>query len=270
MKMTPMSMFFARTHAFSIDASFSDHWEELKDKILESSPTLYPLISSLSLEELEKADKKIRYTVWKYWNRAKFRATPFGSFAAFSILPLKEPCKGPILSENMQVHSFTDWPEKDRVLKRTEVILNSSRYQTNQEVRFIVFQDGQFTLASMAIFDELELIMEWAKQTITIADLCQKMQQKVDLHPKSTLSLLMQLIDMQLLFSDQQPNITGSDYFTRIKHVKQSPISYILSERQLIQGGINSDSIAAIPELINFLNAHLPNLNNKKSLFLLP
>lgn len=262
MKMTPMSLVLARTPAFSVDASFSDHWEELKDKILESSPTFYPLISNLSLEELEKADEKIRYTVWKYWNRAKFRATPFGSFAAFSILPLKEACEGPILSEIMQVHSFTDWPEKDRVLKKigasTEVILNSSSYQMNQEVRFIVFQDGQFTLSSMAIFDELELIMVWTKQNISIADVCQKMQQKVDLHPKSTLSLLMQLIDMQLLFSDQQPNITGSDYFTRIKHVKQSPISYILSERQLIQGGINSDSVAAIPELIHFLNAHLP------------
>ena len=93
---------------------------KLKDKILESSPTFYPLISSISLEELEKADEKIRYTVWKYWNRAKFRATPFGSFAAFSILPLKEACEGPILSEIMQVHSFIDWPEKDKVLKKVD------------------------------------------------------------------------------------------------------------------------------------------------------
>ena len=37
MKMTPMSLVLARTPAFSVDASFSDHWEELKDKILESS-----------------------------------------------------------------------------------------------------------------------------------------------------------------------------------------------------------------------------------------
>ena len=33
--MTPMSMVLARTPAFSVDASFSDHWDELKDKILE-------------------------------------------------------------------------------------------------------------------------------------------------------------------------------------------------------------------------------------------
>ncbi len=262
MEMTPMSLVLARTPAFSVDASFSDHWEELKDKILESSPTFYPLIAPLSCEELEKADEKIRYTVWKYWNRAKFRATPFGSFATFSILPLKEACESPILSENMRVHSFIDWPEKDKVIKKvassTELIVNSSSYRMNQEVRFIVFQDGQFTLSSMAIFEELELILEWTKQQISVADVCQKMKQQVNLHPKSTLSLLMQLIDMQLLISDQQPNITGMDYFTRIKHRKQSPISYSLSERQLIEGGINSDSMAAIPELINFLNAHLP------------
>jgi thiopeptide-type bacteriocin biosynthesis protein len=262
MKMTPMSLVLARTPAFSVDASFSDHWEELKDKILESSPTFYPLISSLSPEELGKADEKIQYTVWKYWNRAKYRATPFGSFAAFSLLPLKEECESPVLSENMQVHSFIDWPEKDTVLKKvepsTEVVLNSSSYRMSQEVRFIVFMEGQFTLSSMEVFEELELILGWTKQKISLVDVCQKMQQQANLHPKSTLSLLIQLIDMQLLISDQQPNITGLDYFTRINHKKQSPISYTLSERRLIQGGVNSDSISAIPDLINFLNAHLP------------
>ena len=88
MKLQPLKQVFCRTPAFSIETSLFAVWDELKKKIKSSSTTFYQIIAQAPATDWEQLDEKVRFTLWKYFNRSKYRATPFGSFAAFSVLPL--------------------------------------------------------------------------------------------------------------------------------------------------------------------------------------
>lgn len=70
-----------RTSKFPLNATLENHWDELKDTIKIASPDFYKVIKDIPKEELTDLAPNISFTIWKYFNRAKYRATPFGTFA---------------------------------------------------------------------------------------------------------------------------------------------------------------------------------------------
>jgi hypothetical protein len=113
MKLQPLKQVFCRTPAFSIETSLFAVWDELKKKIKSSSTTFYQIIAQAPATDWEQLDEKVRFTLWKYFNRSKYRATPFGSFAAFSVLPLAPRASKLCVQQSLLEHRFIDW---DRVL----------------------------------------------------------------------------------------------------------------------------------------------------------
>ncbi|RKR80549.1 thiopeptide-type bacteriocin biosynthesis protein [Mucilaginibacter gracilis] len=267
-KLKLLDISICRTPAFSMQDEFKSQWENLKEMIREASPTFYQIIKNLNDEDIENTDAKIKYTVWKYFNRARFRATPYGTFAAFTLLPiLTNEASPPILDENPQSHRFISWNEKDTYLNDFPLLLKRSNwFQSNATIytlgtnhRYVRIKDGIFEIASVAVFPELNKLLKLCRETTSKKAIHKVMKADFNLRDKEIDDLLLQMLTIQLLFTELCPNITGEDYFKKanIKNFKTDN-AYIISERKILSGGTDNAKYRNIPELIGFLSKYLP------------
>jgi thiopeptide-type bacteriocin biosynthesis protein len=282
MKIKLINKVICRTPAFYINDKMADVLEEFKLKIKEASPAFFEFIASIRAEELSLLNEKASFTLWKYFNRAKYRSTPFGSFAAITSLPTSFSFTDPIMiTKEMDLDHFIDWSYKEHYLKNlslginlsTLFLSNSSIYFTGNEIRYIKLNQNFHELAAVNAIPELCTILTACKDKITCNEIYGLMQQSFEMESSDTKSLLLQLVSMQLLSTQLSPNITGNDYFDRIK-IKEpkSAVDYIIAKRKYLKGSFNSEHLKHLPALVNFLNQHLitaenADLRNFKQLF---
>lgn len=267
MKLKVMKTAICRTPAFALDDVLQDVWEELKTKIRESSPSFYQVIKNIGRSEIDTLTPKMLFTVWKYFTRAKFRATPFGSFSALNLVPVIENNQPVEISRQITEKEFIDWSEKDSLTADLDLVLrrshffyqNSSNYLVMDEIRYIRSKDGKFELATVKLFPELEAIMTICKTPCTLDEICSKMNAAFGLNKRHTRRIIGQLIEIQLIITDLFPNITGEDYFRRTDNEKPgSAARYVISSRTLNDGGLAAEKLRNLPKLIQFLATHLP------------
>ncbi len=81
---SPAAIF--RIPKFPLSAGLASCWPDLKSAIQSSSPSFYEQIKDLDARDLENTDPKIFHSISKYFNRAKYRPVPYGSFASIGII----------------------------------------------------------------------------------------------------------------------------------------------------------------------------------------
>ncbi|MDB5285473.1 MAG: hypothetical protein JWR05_422 [Mucilaginibacter sp.] len=261
-----------RTPAFSLKDELEERWPDLKVLIADSSPSFYQIIKDLDAPNSNGIDNKINFSIWKYFNRTRSRATPYGTFAAFSTVRIMDKAKGPIIVDDKIIqHQFTNWAHKQAHVKdpitlvslSTCFVTNSTMYLVGKEYRYVRINQGIFEVAFVARFAELDTILLLCDQKKNKEDICQIMHSKHGFNIKEVESLLAQMLSQQLILSERHPNITGDDYFERIKTVPpqlQNP--YIISERKILSGGLDIKTVQEIPEMIDFLSNVLPSISN--------
>jgi hypothetical protein len=279
MKLQPLKQVLCRTPAFSLETSLFSVWDELKEKIKSSSPTFYQIIAQAQATDWEQLDEKVRFTLWKYFNRSKCRATPFGSFAAFSMLPLATGASKPCVQQSLLEHRFIDWDEKEHIAQallspHDTLVSNATCYSIDQELRYISYDAGQFQLSSMELFSELSTLLTFCQVPQKVEAICDHLAEKHQLDSESTFGLLAQLRDNQILFDELHPNISGQEYFNRIdyKHT-QGPESYLIAERPYISGALDEEQLNDLPNFLDLMSRVLPKneslaLNTFKNAFL--
>ncbi|RZL29895.1 MAG: hypothetical protein EOP00_37170, partial [Pedobacter sp.] len=256
-----------RTPKFSYQSVLADCWDELKDAISISSDAFYQTIKDVKAEDLSSLPPKIFFTIWKYFNRAKFRSTPYGTFAGFSILKdaLSLTESQIIVNQKQIVHEFIDWPYKnslefstaDLLSKNCLLFANSSYYFTTTSIRYIACTEGLFELAEIDIDDFVVQILKACLKPIHVNELIKVLNISPE-RESEVLSLLEDMVSLQLLLSDSDPNIIGEDYFKRINlHLGDKP-KYLIAEREVISGGFDAKILEAIPGLINLMQHILP------------
>jgi thiopeptide-type bacteriocin biosynthesis protein len=269
MKLTLSAFSICRTPVFSIHEKPEQVWDKLKVYIHESSPEFYQLIKDHDYSGICYADPKIRFTVWKYFNRARYRATPYGNFAAFSIVPVSKELQAShiILSTRTTLHRFPNWQEKESINLDPKFLSNHARYVKtnttgyfcNQELRYVNIEDSSFELSAISASKTIAETLKFCRSTRTLAELRHFLQYTQGLKPSLSRYFTEQLIGTQLLLTDFQPNITGTDYFSRIGyHSEKKKNDYIIAERARASGQLSEKSLLIIPEIISFLNHHLP------------
>ncbi|MDO7743880.1 MAG: lantibiotic dehydratase family protein, partial [Pedobacter sp.] len=159
MKLTICPVTLCRTPVFSSQAQIDEVWEDLKTYIEESSTAFFEIIKDLAADQLALLDTKARFTLWKYFNRAKFRATPYGKFAAFSLVPVSkdESFNGIKIAKEAMIHRFADWSEKENInLDPSSLLKNASYLRTNttayvcgDELRYVNVMEGTFELSAI-------------------------------------------------------------------------------------------------------------------------
>lgn len=262
-----------RTPVFSIDDDQKTCWGQLKELIKESSPEFYQVIAGWNDEQLHTANEKAAFAVWKYFNRSRFRSTPFGNFAAISFVPVGngEPVTELCIKSGMTSHRFTDWPEKDDHQPSARKMVQTSQwFQSNltyyiigEQLRYIRCIDGQFELATVAVFDELDQLLTACRIKQNKQSVYDLMHTAFAMQPRAVDNLLCQLIECQLLLTEQMSNITGEDYFKRLKLPRNlQKQQYIIAERQVNEGSFNAQPLNTMPEYLEFIKDFLPEIQN--------
>ena len=283
MKLKLLNLILCRTPVFSPDDQLEEKWEELKSLITESSPSFAEVISQINPLDLNAANEKIRFSVWKYFNRARYRATPFGGFATLTLVEPSAAAASPVVIDyKIQPKELIDWKEKDKFideltrLKHTpgHYQTNSSLYTVGNENRYISFNNGIFEVASVPGFPELNAMLALCREKATREEIYNSIGASFKLNKASINKLLKQLVEYRLLLTENHPNITGQDYFDRL-NPKFSPDSdpYIIAERGLVSGNLDTNSLKNLPDLFKLLASSLPEstnhtLNNFRNAFL--
>ncbi|WP_129716029.1 lantibiotic dehydratase [Pedobacter sp. SYP-B3415] len=255
-----------RTPAFVMTAAPDISWNTLKGMIAGASPAFYEQIAGVSYAGLEALPPRVGFTVWKYFNRARYRATPFGAFAAVSLVPLvRETEAAIILTSEPQLRSFTDWSEKQFIDPAAmpgpaeDVLLmsNPGIYRLGSEIRYIRFDENQFELASVQGFPELEAVLFLCRRPRSFRSLAEVMAAEFDMVQADMRTLLDELLSRQLLLTDRWPNITGPDYFGRLNYRSRQSLKYEIACRQTIGGNLTERRLNVLKEWADFVASNL-------------
>lgn len=270
MKTTIHQSAIYRIPRFPINAELNQCWDELKEAIRLSSIDFYEIIKDTSTDQLDQLPKNVKHTIWKYFNRARFRATPFGMFAGFGLTDIKYQTllKTLIVDSDFIMHRYEDWSNKDsfsasfhNVVKNDELLIaNTSYYRMGSILRYVYFEDGKFQLSEVAHSLRLEHILSHCSKPIKISALKNKCP---DIDPQTLLSEIDLLISIQLLFHSGQPNIIGQDYFQRrgMDFLNTSKI-YVLAESRTISGAVDTEYFRHLPALVEKLTLFQPKSEN--------
>lgn len=257
-----------RTPKFSYQTTLADCWDDLKRAIAISSTAFYETIKDIPVQDLQNLSPKVSFTIWKYFNRAKYRSTPYGTFASFSLLPnaIATGESSINIDANAQVHHFIDWPYRNEIqIDFNETIANNpvlfsntSYYSTHDSLRYIACTDGVFELAEIEQNDFVKSILDVCAKPLALDQLLKKMNITDDGY-QDFIALLADLHGLQLLFSDRDPNIIGEDYFDRIAIRNEQDIpQYIIAERQAFGGILDEKLLKPLPGLISLLSEVVP------------
>jgi thiopeptide-type bacteriocin biosynthesis protein len=273
-KLTINTRQIIRTPFFSTDACISDNLDILKILIKEASPEFYNSINNIQLAQLDNNFNKVHFTIWKYFNRAKYRAVPFGRFASISVSPevASVITEEIVLKETQQKHLFRDWGEKNLIEQRGSslilnaryLVTNSTAYKVGDNIRYVLLNDGQFEINDIQPFEELNYLLKYCSTPREKSMIYEQLAIKFKLNNSSITKLLIQLTDIQMLFTDSFPNIIGEDFFKRLKQdkIEKGDNIYQITERNYISGPKRENFPNEVNELISLLNAHLPFCEN--------
>lgn len=257
-----MDHILCRTPVFSRDAAFNENWGGLKQLIREASPSLYEIIANSDYDDPVCTTGKVWFSLWKYFNRAKFRPAPFGGFAAITLLDQFAGDLPLTLDSKIILHELIDWQEKDAILFASTPAAfqaNSSVYTVGNEIRYIRFKEDQFEIYSVEAFPELEAVADCCRIQANRRDIEEMLAKRFGLSTSMANRLILQLVDLQLLFPETHPNITGTDYFERINaKLISGSRKYAITERRRISGQLDRHRLKHLPDLIDFLANELP------------
>lgn len=268
-----MNTIICRTPVFGVNDDLQTRWPELKELIKDASPEFQRIIAEWSYEELVGANEKIMFSVWKYFNRSRFRSTPFGNFAAISFAAVglrNERGEALRIKSGMLSHRFSDWSESDGYLQTAKTIVQVSKwfqgnitcYIAGDQLRYIRNNEGQFELASVVVFEELTQLLAACRTRQSKPSVYELMFSAFGMRQRAVDSLLCQLIECQLLFTEQMPNIIGEDYFERLSLPKKNNTQYIIAERELNSGRPDTGSLGTIPAYLDFIKNFAPQTQN--------
>jgi len=264
-----------RTPKFSYLAELEDCWEELKAAISISSSAFYETIKDVEASELKALPPKVYFTIWKYFNRAKFRSTPYGTFAGFSLLhhAIKPLASKIVIEEDQKICKLIDWPYKnniqlplaDLLAKNCQLFSNSSYYFTPNSIRYIACTDGVFELAELDEDSFVKQILAACLKPIRANDLVKALNLRAE-EADSLFALLQDMHDLQLLFTNYDPNIIGKDYFERLGlPITETLPKYLIAQRTVQSGNVDESLLQAVPGLIKTLQGILP-ANDREAL----
>lgn len=252
--MKPFSKAIVRIPQFPMEATLEQYWEPLKKSIQQSAPDFFSIIETLRYIDIAEQSENIQSTIVKYFNRAKFRCTPYSSFASVGIIDVVNNKDGVnILKYERNLHELISWQEtlnvqSDTNLVNLKLFANSSYYKVEESLRYVKRKGEIFELAEIEFDSPVECILQHLQRPLSYAELG-------NLLPFAE-PYIQPLIDCGLLITENDPNLIGDDYFTRIDHSALNPIKYQVSELQDALE-ISSAYFRHIPDLIKILRAGL-------------
>jgi thiopeptide-type bacteriocin biosynthesis protein len=249
-----------RTPQFHLGAELCESWEALKISISHSSPEFYQRIKACPAEQLSTLPDAVLQTVHKYFNRARYRSTPFGSFAGISLLDLTaQNGENSInVDQNLVLHHYQDWAAQnssieaslDELKASTLLIANSSHYPCGQVLRYLSRTEERFQLCELANTSIIRDILEDCKTAISYAELIDRLRSP-SVKKRQLISLIKEMIAARLLLKACGPGIIGDHPKAAGNGGKNT---YIIAERKIHSGKLNAKAFTHLPALIDIMS----------------
>jgi thiopeptide-type bacteriocin biosynthesis protein len=269
MKLNIHETFLLRIPSLPVSAVLSDELEKLKLSIELSSLDFHSQIEHLSSEHLNDLPISKMYTLWKYFNRSKYRPVPFAAFAGVGLSKLAGQKGDKLIICNKQSHhNLTNWPDKDLIETdfqdiindKLSLIANSSYYIIKDSIRYLYLFEEKYQLSSIELDATIILILKHCAHEIQFSSL-QESLFKLGFDFSQIIELIRSLTSCQLLFSSRHPNIIGEDYFNRIGYTSSADSTkYLLSERKVQSGNLSKEMFKNILPMVDHLHSILPPL----------
>ena len=256
-----------RTPQFHLGADLYESWEALKTSISYASPEFYERIKDSTAEQLDKLPDTVLQTVHKYFNRARYRSTPFGSFAGISLLDLTGDTEGNSIQvePSLLLHHFPDWAALSQSATVTQqelkpdslLIANSSHYPCDHVLRYLSKKEERYQLCEIANTPIVRDILGHCKTAISYIELMDRLCSP-SVKKRQLISLIKEMIAAHLLLNASGPGIIGD-------HPKaagnSSKNTYIIAERKIHSCKLNAKAFANLPELIRIMSRIKPQQN---------
>jgi len=263
--MIPYSKFIVRIPQLPLSTTLVDGWEPLLESIRYASPNFYQQIKDVKYQDLENQPKAVQETIHKYFNRAKYRCTPLGTFASVGVMNAGITNDERItIDQERIVHQFIDWPQintitPDTTVEKLKLFANSTYYQIADEIRYVKRIGEKFEMASISTLPMVVEILKYLKEPKPYVDLIEDI-------PGSE-PYIQPLVECGLIITENEPNMIGEDYFTRIapEYLDNSK-KYVISEVTSSGSTIPKHYFKNISALIKLLSVHTQTGQSKTDL----
>lgn len=247
-----------------VSGTLQEFWDILKQLIKESSPEFFRIIECIGYEQLSKQPIKVQETVWKYFNRARHRSTPFGGFAGVCLSKAAYQPGGQVpivVKQDPEYLYFNDWSEKEEVSYTYRDLLdnngmlfsNSTAYRLPGDIiRYVGQNGGKFELLEVRADTFLSEILNLCGAPISLRTV-------VGMFPQYDAEALQahieSLVDIQLLYTSMDSNIIGEDYFSRIgRNTENRDRSYTITSREHVSGTFDLRRLKHLDQLFDSLS----------------
>ena len=227
-------LLFLRAPAFSFKAFGMGKLQEMLDSPYFRSAIYFASIELYRQAELnnfccDRMSERTRQSLFKYFNRMCYRATPFGMCSAFSAVLWTGSKDGICLSGEEKLHIRADFRLSvalARILAgngnndRMVYYSNPSLYTFGKELRYIkTLDDGENAEQAQGI-----AAVERNQLLCRLLRICQKGIRKDELHSflkeqateEEAVVLFQEMVSEELILSAGRPNVTGENYLKRI------------------------------------------------------
>lgn len=237
----PFNKFILRTPYLSLDKIQNISTEKIKhlcedktvsEAIFIASPELHrEMLKSTSLQNSE-IDKNLRITLLKYIIRMGSRCTPFGIFSGCTIGDISSDKTCIEISEvnNHQKTTRIDMNYLCSIVQEIEsnkdirkhllYFPNNSIYNIGDELRYVEYKHSNFRRNHFTISiddsEYLQRILKFSENGKSIEELSNLIVED-DITLEDATNFIHELIDNQILTSNLMPNVSGIDYFEKIR-----------------------------------------------------
>lgn len=241
----------------------SEYWEQ------------YQRFQLLNAKEREK----INSTFNKYWLRSCSRCTPFGTFAGSALIEISNEETNLVLREETNFrrvarldmnYLFTIIRKIEKipsVEKQVTLFKNNSIYCTLLSYRYaeysILNNQRQYKLVSVERNEYIDKVLEMASKGANIIELSNMLADFTESTYEEAYEFIKQMWESQLLVSDLEPSVTGSDPFCvlqeKLDKIRDIPID--LNELFVVTEMIKN---------ISSINSYIEIENRLKQIFQIP
>jgi thiopeptide-type bacteriocin biosynthesis protein len=257
--MKPYHKIIIRIPQFSLTTTLSEAWSPLLESIKYSSPAFYEQVKNLKFEDLGNQTLQLQKTIYKYFNRAKYRCPPLGTFSSIGVIetrPLETSAL--VIHEERKLHIFEDWlltaninrAVTGDIAPNLKLFANSTYYRVEDSIRYVKRAGEKFELSEIAYLPTVIEILELLQAPITYESLIARNEDYA--------RYVIPMIQSELILTEKEPNLIGTDYFKRTG-IKGEPESkkYLISEVSMEQPYLSEHTLRHIPSLIKLLKSGL-------------
>lgn len=167
---------------------------------------------------------KLKQTLLKYYSRISCRCTPFGLFSGVRLgsfeklrgsIPVSEKVRDTKLDMHFLVALAQHFVQLPEIRKKLLFFPNNSIYKVGSKIRYIEYQytEGkrEYIISSAPLTEELQQVLHFSKQGRTIQEIAGILvnEQISDMEAEEFVE---ELISNQVLVSELEPNVSGTDF----------------------------------------------------------